>query len=184
MRSGAPRIVVIAVLVGYFVLGAAWAFAGPYNSSADEQDHIIRAAGVAAGQWAPKPEDVAYHTGAMQTVPKSLNRGYCWHFYTDRSAACETGVYDDETPEPIATKVGRYNPVYYAVVGWPLRISPTMHGLWGARLISCLLVAGLLALAASGALRWFRHGIALTGVVLMATPAVLNNAGTVNPSSV
>jgi len=48
-------LVVIAILIGYLVLGAAWAFAGPYNSSADEQDHIVRAAGVVRGQVAPKP---------------------------------------------------------------------------------------------------------------------------------
>ena len=182
-RPDVHRVVVIAILIGYFVLGAAWAFAGPYNASADEQDHIIRAAGVVSGQVAPKPEDVAYHTGAMQTVPNSLLHDMCWQFASDKSAVCDTKGFEDRTPVPAATKVGRYNPVYYAIVGWPLRVSPTMRGLWMSRLLTSLLVAGLLAMAASAALRWSRHGIMLTGVVLMATPAVLNLAGTLNPSA-
>ncbi len=182
-RPDVSRAVVIAILIGYFVLGAAWAFAGPYNSSADEQDHIIRAAGVVSGQVAPKPEDVAYHTGATQTVPRSLIHDMCWQFASDKSAVCDNKGFADRTPVPTGTKVGRYNPVYYAVVGWPLRFSPTMRGLWMSRLITSLLVAGLLAMAASAALRWSRHRVMLTGVVLMATPAVLNLAGTLNPSA-
>lgn len=177
------RVLVATLLIGYFLLGAAWAFAGPYNSSADEQDHIIRAAGVASGQWAPKPQDVAFHTGALQTVPKSLSRDPCWQFAPDRSAACDNKAYDDQTPVPTPTKVGRYNPAYYAIVGWPLRFWPGMPGLWLARLLTSLIVAGLLAMAASAALRWSPRRIMLVGVVLMATPAVLNLAGTVNPSA-
>lgn len=178
------RVLVLTVLIGYFMLGAAWAFAGPYNSSADEQDHIIRAAGVASGQWAPKPEDVWFHTGAMQTVPKSLSRDPCWQFVPDHSAACDSKVYDDQTPVPTPTKVGRYNPVYYAIVGWPLRFWPSMSGLWLSRLLTSLIVAGLLAMAVSAALRWSPRRIMLVGVVLMATPAMLNLAGTVNPSAI
>jgi hypothetical protein len=182
-RPGAVRLVVATVFIGYFLLGAAWAFAGPYDSSADEQDHIIRAAGVASGQVAPRPEDVAFHTGALQTVPHSLVHDMCWQFASDKSASCDTAGFNDRTPAPTATKVGRYNPLYYAIVGWPLRLWPNMTGLWLSRLLTSLLVAGLLALAASAALRWSRHRVMLAGVLLMATPAVLNLAGTVNPSS-
>ncbi len=182
-RPDAARSVVIAILIGYFMLGAAWAFAGPYDSSADEQDHIVRAAGVVNGQVAPKPQDVAFHTGAIQTVPRSLVHNMCWQFASEKSAACDNQGFADRTPVAMPTKVGRYNPVYYAVVGWPLRYSPTMRGLWMSRLLTSLLVAGLLAMAASAALRWSRHRVMLTGVVLMATPAVLNLAGTLNPSA-
>jgi Predicted membrane protein (DUF2142) len=182
-RAGATRFVVVAVFLGYLALGAAWAFAGPFNSSADEQDHIIRAAGVVSGQVAPKPEDAAYHTGAKQTVPQSLIHDMCWQFASDKSAACDVKGFADRTPTSTGTKVGRYNPVYYAIVGWPLRFWPTMTGLWLSRLITSALVAGLLAMAAAAALRWSRHRVMLAGVVLMATPAVVNLAGTVNPSS-
>lgn len=183
-RLGTSRIVIGAVLIGYFALGAAWSFAAPYNGSADEQDHVVRAVGVVHGQVAPKSEDVAFYTGAMQTVPRDLTHDMCFQFRYDQSAACDTRGFDDQTMVPTATKIGRYNPVYYAVVGWPMRFSPDMQGLYASRLLTSLLVAGLLALAAAAAMRWSRHRIMLAGVVLMATPAVLNVAGTLNPSAV
>ena len=49
----ASRVWALAFLV-FFLIGAAWALAGPYDGSPDEVRHIIRAAGVVQGQIFPK----------------------------------------------------------------------------------------------------------------------------------
>lgn len=170
--------------IGYFLLGAAWALASPFDSSMDEQHHIVRAAGVVRGQWFAPLTTAAWHTGTMQEVPASLVRGNCFWFASDTSAACDHEDHSDQTLVQAASATGRYNPIYYAVVGIPLRFAPTMTGVILARLINAALVALLLALALSAVLRWSRHRAMLAGLVLLATPALMNLAGLVNPSGV
>jgi hypothetical protein len=178
-----PGLVAI-VFIGYFLLGTAWALAAPFDGPPDEREHIVRASGVLSGEVMAAPAAVAWGTGAMQTVPQSLVRENCWRFASDRSAACDRGPHTDQTLVRQATVVGRYNPVYYAVVGLPLRLSPTMTGVVVARLINSAIIAALLALAVSAARRWSRHRVMLAGVGLLATPVLMNLAGAVNPSGV
>jgi hypothetical protein len=178
-----PGLVAV-VFIGYFLLGAAWAFAAPYDGPPDEQEHIVRASGVLRGEVMPAPAPVAWGTGATQTVPRGLVRDNCWRFASDHSAACAQAPDGDQTLVRKATVVGRYNPVYYAVVGLPIRLVPTMTGVIAARLINSAIIATLLALAVSAARRWSRHRALLAGVALLATPALMNLAGAVNPSGV
>ncbi|MEV6926819.1 DUF2142 domain-containing protein [Dactylosporangium sp. NPDC051485] len=170
--------------VGYFAVAAGWALATPYNGAADELPHVVRAAGVVRGQIAPAPVDAVSGTGAYQTVPKSLVRPKCWQQQPTVPASCDHFNHDDRTPVRTPTTAGRYNPAYYAVVGLPLLIWPSMKGLLLARLIDAALVAGLLTLAFSAVLRWFTNRAGVAAIVLMTTPTVLSLAGAVNPSSV
>lgn len=179
-----PARAALVVFIGYFLLAAAWALAGPFDGSADEQQHVVRAAGVVRGQVFAPLTTAAWNTGATQVVPHSLVRGNCFWFKADTSAACDHDNHADRTPVPAASAAGRYNPVYYAVVGIPLIWLPTMTGVLLSRLITAAIIAALLALAVSAALRWSRHGVMLAGVGLLATPALMNLAGLVNPSGV
>jgi hypothetical protein len=172
------------VFIGYFLLGAAWGLAGPFDSSADESHHIVRAAGVVRGQIFAPLTTAAWNTGTVQVVPRSLVRGNCWWFTSDKSAACDQDDHTDQSLVSAPSATGRYNPIYYAVVGIPLRWWPTMNGLIMSRLIGAALIAILLALAASAAVRWSRHRVMLAGLVLVATPALMNWAGIINPSGV
>jgi hypothetical protein len=174
----------LAVFIGYFLLGAAWGLAGPFDGSADEQHHIVRAAGVVRGQVFAPLTTSAWHTGTMQVVPSSLVRGNCFWFAADKNAACDHDDHSDQTMVSAASATGRYNPVFYFVSGLPLRWLPTMTGVTLSRLINAGLIAALIALAASAALRWSRHRVMLAGTVLLATPALMNLAGVVNPSGV
>ncbi|BFV58771.1 hypothetical protein KCMC57_up38750 [Kitasatospora sp. CMC57] len=170
--------------IGFFLLCAGWALAGPYDASPDEAQHIVRAAGVARGEFAPKPEAADMGTGAFQNIPKSLVRQNCWYFEPSKSAACAEAPGGDQQVERVATRAGRYNPVYYAVVGWPLNPWPNWVGVTLARLINAALVAALLASAAYSAVAWTRHRVMAAGVLAAVTPMTIHLAGSVNPNSV
>jgi hypothetical protein len=175
------------VFVGFFLVFGAWAFAAPYDGPADEVQHVVRAVGVVSGQVAPKPavvKDGQGHDGmgAYQDVPKGLGtHASCWGFNPSRSAACAPPLSGGPV-EPVATSAGRYNPLYYAMVGLPLKLSPNWTGLVLARLISAALSAALLACAFVVLARWSRFGLMLAGLLAATTPMLAHLAGAVNPN--
>jgi hypothetical protein len=168
--------------VGFFLMIAAWSFAAPYDGTPDEQAHIVRAAGVDSGQVAPAPAAAVRGSGAFQTVPRGLVRTNCWAFHQDKSAACATPPSADRTLVTAPTGAGRYNPAFYALVGWPLRLWPGWPGVLLARLICAAASAALLAAAFVGALRWSRLRLLAVGLVAATTPMALQMASAVNPS--
>ncbi|MEV4130795.1 DUF2142 domain-containing protein [Dactylosporangium sp. NPDC049742] len=168
---------------GFFLLGAAWALALPSNGTYDEKQHLVRAWAVWTGQWLP--HDRALDASGVETNaftgPRSLLPSDADCTWIDkplyRPASCLTFT-DDRATVLQPSAAARYSPIYYALVGLPLRISPTNAGLIWARLLSALLSALLLAVAFALA------GTALlrAAVVLAATPMLLNLAGALNPN--
>lgn len=169
--------------VGFFLLGAAWALALPSNGTYDEKQHLVRAWAVWTGQWLP--HDRALDAGGIETNaftgPRSLlpENADCTHIdkAAYQPASCLTFT-DDRTPTLVPSAAARYSPVYYALVGLPLRVAPDNTGLIWARLLSAalsaLLLAAAFALAGPGLLR--------AAVVLAATPMVMNLDGAINPN--
>ncbi|MEU9042024.1 MULTISPECIES: DUF2142 domain-containing protein [unclassified Kitasatospora] len=171
--------------IGFFLVCAGWALASPYDASPDEREHIIRAVGVARGEFAPKPEAAGGGIGAFQHVPASIVRDNCWWFDPTKSAACAKAPGGaDQQIERVATRAGRYNPVYYALVGWPMALWPNWLGLTLARLISAGLVSALLACAAHSLVAWTRHRIAAAGLLVAVTPITAHLAGSINPNGI
>ncbi|WP_344663763.1 DUF2142 domain-containing protein [Catenulispora yoronensis] len=185
-RSTGARAFLVAFL-GFFLLGAAWSVALPYDGSPDEFRHVVRAYGVVDGQ-------IAARADAQVTVPKSLvppgagdaDEDSCTRWKLDVSAACLGSPAPGDESRRVVTTSGaaNYNPLYYAVIGWPLKLSPTFGGVIAARLLTCLLTSALLAGAAAVAVRLARGRgpLVLGGVLLAVTPVVLNLAGAVNPA--
>jgi hypothetical protein len=169
---------------GFFLLLSAWAVAAPYAGFPDERDHILRAYGVATGQVVLEPATAANGGGAYVDAPRSLLVPRCWQFRADRPASCAREPGGDETVVQAPTAAGRYFPLYYALVGAPLALSPNWIGVLLARLISAAICAALLATAFSDAVRWIRRRLLLVGLVLAATPMVAHMGGAVNPSGV
>jgi hypothetical protein len=89
---------------------------------------------------------------------------------------------DDGGTAPLGNSAGRYNPVYYLLVGLPFQMFGPETGLYVARLLSCLLTAVLLTLAASALLVRGGSVLARVGLVAALTPMALFLGGTVNPS--
>ncbi len=146
----------------------------PYNGSPDEAAHIWHAYSTASGQLLP---EMPHKGGAIEMVPGSLPHETCIF------AKCESQLAGDPSLVAINSPAGRYNPVYYAVVGWPLTLSPHLPGVLAARLISAALCAALFGWATLVALSLRRRG-ALAGLVVALTPMAAGLAGAVNPNGI
>src|SRR4051794_39105891 len=102
------------------VVQIAWILAVPAFRGSDEFDHTYRAAAVARGQWIATPSNATRGTGAFVTVPRDIVEA--------ASAECHRLPYTkpvDCVPRgkgrmvQIASGAGRYNPVFYFLVGAP-----------------------------------------------------------------
>jgi hypothetical protein len=169
--------------VGFFLLGAAWALALPVNGTYDEKHHLVRAWAVWTGQWLPhdRAVDASGNDTNAFTGPRSLLPADADCTFVDKPAykpaSCLT-ITDDRTSVLVPSAAARYSPVYYALVGLPLRIAPSPTGLTWARLLSAALSALLFAAAAALA----GPGLLRVAVVLAATPMAVNLAGALNPN--
>lgn len=81
------------------------------------------------------------------------------------------------------TYVGRYPPLYYALVGLPSLVSQTNAAVYGMRLISALLTAIFVGLAIALAATYSSRRLLLMAVVLAATPMLLVFGSAVNASA-
>jgi hypothetical protein len=172
-----PRRAFLLALVGFVLLGTAWALALPVNGTYDESRHIIRGYAVVDGQWLPGgPQRLSFD------VPGSLlpaDPDCTWDPKPPKPASCQ-GAPGDPAKRSTETYTARYSPVYYLVVGIPLKLWPTSGGVLTARLVSVLLNALLLAAAVAFALRI--STLTAAAVMLVATPTVMNLAGSINPN--
>jgi hypothetical protein len=162
-------------------MAGAWAVAAPFDGTPDEHAHILRAYGVASGDITPPLIRDARGSGALQQVPAGLIRENCWKFEPTVSVSCAVPPGTSTREVEFNVLAGRYNPTYYAFVGWPLKIWPGMGGVVGARLISSLGVAALLA-SAFTLLFGLRRRLFLGAFLVACTPMVLHIGGAVNPN--
>ncbi len=184
-----------------FGLAACWSVATPLFASVDEPAHVLRAASVAHGQsvGAPcsrqsttsacRPDHAARGPWTLVRVPAGIAHEVgdgptCYPFHPDVSAGCAS------VPSPggargtalMPTYVGRYPPLYYAVVGIPSLFTSRTVVLYLMRLVSGALSAAFLAAAFSAARHSRRFLLAPLGVGLAVTPMALFLSGVVNPS--
>lgn len=198
LRNGGvpPRRVWVLCLAAFGLLMLGWSLAMPADGTTDERQHIERAYGVVTGHvLAPQDLDPMFHRPSGRiTIPKSLlpSNPNCPYFpnyhpslgYFARSAACQKQTSEDNHARmQVASWVGRYNPVYYALVGGPLRIFPDMRGILLARGLAALYAAAFAATAAAIAL-WTGRALLLAGVLAVVTPTVVALGSTVNPNGI
>ena len=159
-----------------FVIASAWVVASPLSSGPDESGHVAKAAGVVRGQFdgAPTsrsgittfrlPADVGDVGGPMTCFAGNPNR---W-------AACAPSP-DGFTSSPrvVESGVGSYDPLYYAVVGWPSLVLHGAHSFFAMRAMSALLSTFLLAIVFWVAARSDRARWLVTGTAIAMTPMVL-----------
>jgi hypothetical protein len=173
----------LVAFAAFFLLGAAWALALPVNGTYDEKQHLVRAYAVWTGQWLPHERAVdasGIETNAF-TGPRSLlpeNADCTWIDKPDYHPASCLVTSGERTDTLVPSAAARYSPVYYALAGLPLRISPDGTGLIWARLLSAALSAALLAAAVAVA----PGRLERLAVVLVTTPMAANLAGSINPN--
>jgi hypothetical protein len=174
--------------VACWALGASWAAASPPFSGPDEGAHVFRAYAAAGGELIG--EDTAFRRGiigrpTLVEVPRSLGDRAaaigCFVFKPPVPAGCATG---DPRPgeEVYETGAGRNPPLYHALVSPPLRLWPSLVGLYLARLIGAGVAAALLAGVVAVCWTRRRPGI-LAGSFLAYTPMAWFLSGVVNTSS-
>lgn len=164
--------------IGFWLLNAGWAFAAPYDGPPDEQQHVLRAAGIFQGEILPK-------TGNILDGPQSLHRWPpCFPQHVNIAASCATPPGGSEAITPTYVSEARFNPIYYIVTGWPLAFWPNYQGIVLSRLITGALIAALLAFALVAANRWTRHRALVAGMVVAVTPMIAHLGGAVNPNGV
>jgi hypothetical protein len=178
------RAVWLAVFLGIFLVCAAWATVAPYDGTPDETEHAINAYAVADGQVFKSPADAGRGTGTFVNAPASLtHRGDCFHSSPAVTPNCAVGPVGSQQVAPNESVVGRYNPIYYALVGIPLRLDPSWGGLMAARLMTAAIVAAMLTWALYAAVRWSRSRVMVAGILVAMTPTVFELAGSVNPNA-
>ncbi len=179
----AARLVWVVTFVGFFLLGAAWSLAMPYDGPPDELQHVTRAYGVADGQIYAGKANAAVTT-AKSLVPKGFG---CFRWNTAVTAKCQHtpgGNTAMHSTESFPTGAAGYNPSYYLFVGPVLRLSPDMTGIVLARLLTDAEIAAFMACAMAIAWTSSRGRWMVIGIAVGITPVAVNLMGAVNPAGV
>ncbi|MFF7586969.1 DUF2142 domain-containing protein [Kitasatospora purpeofusca] len=178
----------------FVLLGSAWSVSTPMGGSPDEYAHLVRAAAVARGQLNGTEVMVKHQVAGMdgrfaetgvqlpEWYRELSTRHTCYAFQQWQSADCAPALGSSEKIVEVTTAAGRYNPLYYTLVGWPSRIVSGEPGLYLMRLASAVFCAALLASAVVAAAEWRRRGIVIAGLLAALTPTTLYMGGVVNPS--
>lgn len=182
------RIWVVSFVV-LFVAVAAWSFASPLGSGPDEPAHLVRAAslvrGQLIGQALPHPTEAQKSTVIVK-VPEvfaSIETAIdCFRFHSDVPAGCVPPLNGSTHTVSVETYVGRYPPLYYAIVGLPTLVLVSVKGIYGARLVSGALCAAMLALATTSLRRCRGAPLLGAGLALAITPMALYLGAVVSPS--
>lgn len=180
-RAWLGRFIVFSILLG------GWAISLPDFSGPDEPAHVLRAAAVAGGHLQTEQRDLGNGESFVTDIPRSLTLGspiaVCYVF-NPTTTPCGPPFARDDTPTEAITTAGSAPPLFYALVGPPLRAEPDARGLLLARLVNAAACAALLATAAAFALRARRRAFLLAGLGVAVTPMACYLATIVNPSGI
>lgn len=188
-----PRRLLLAAFAVFFTLSASWAMASPMGSAPDDQAHMVKAAATARGEingtFGYLSQNDTLQPAHYFDVPTiyakidGVNTKPCYAFRPQRPASCAAPINGSTALASLPTTAGHYNPIYYALVGWPSLPFPGLAGMYLMRLVSALLCSLFLASAVYLAAQWRRPAFALLGVCTAATPMALYINGVVNPNA-
>ncbi|MCW2716029.1 MAG: putative rane protein [Frankiales bacterium] len=178
-----------------------WSLATPLFDGPDEYSHLIRGYTVTGGEFVPTVRSVdplpafpdvipgADDLRDVVLAPSPLVRPEffyptCLIARYDNTPRCLPALATDVGETQTITNASRYPPLYYSLVGAPLRLLPgTGQGVLLSRLLSSLLGALFLASAVASAYQSRHRTLLLGGLAAAVTPQVLYTNGVVNPSA-
>jgi Predicted membrane protein (DUF2142) len=165
-------------------LATAWSLVTPPGGGPDEPAHAIKAAAVAGGELTGDPYPPVGGGALVVEAPASLDAldPTCFAFQAGISASCRPSYEGPDGDEEIVTTAGVSPPAYYAIVGGPLHLVPSLDGLYLARLIGGIVAAALVATAVQLAAA-ARSRFLVVAVAVSWTPMAASLTGVVNPSS-
>ena len=180
-----PRNSFVIILVLAFASLACWSFADPLVSAPDEQAHLLRAYALDHGQLGSAvtpPSKVLENVVVPTSLFYSAIYPICWHMHADIPATCSAPWPTISKPATIPIYVDHYPPLYYLFVGTATYVSHQTTGIYLMRLISCLMGAVMLALAAYAIARWSRRRALYLAVYAALVPEAYFLSASVNPS--
>lgn len=165
-------------------LASLWALATPIAGSPDEPAHVVKAASVVRGELLPSEMIAA---GGVLEVPAAFDYEYsqgCFAFFSDVPASCAPPLTaDPAAPVSSHSSASLYNPVYYALVGWPSLLMPDVSGIYAMRIVSAVLCSFFIAACFWMIASWRSRRLPAAAVLIGLTPIVLYLMGTVNPNA-
>lgn len=177
--------------IGFAVVFSMWSIATPFWTSHDAPQHDLYAWAIGHGDWMPEKTDVFandVNTNAIVMAPsgavESALSAHCFARDQFLPASCISPIKEDTEETEYISSAARNFPVYYAVVGVISNLGSPSQGLALMRVTSIVLVAWLMAWAASGCLQTRRPGLALTGLAIACTPMFAFLGGVVNPNTI
>jgi hypothetical protein len=194
-----------------FCLCAAWSFVTPVGAANDEPAQLVKAASVVRGQFVGStltPTLEARLNPAVRaslqncegvhganacdkaitvvTVPESFASfavpSCRYLIFQNLPANCGHGLRGSGREAIGVTYVGRYPPLYYAIVGVPSLVWHTNTAVYLMRLLSGLLCSMFLGLAIALAALWSRSRLLVLAVAVTASPMAIIFGSVVNPS--
>ena len=185
MPGTRPLLTWTVLLAVYLSVTLSWAFSTPLFGSPDEVQHVYRAAAVVRGEVIVATHGPAKVSGDTVYVPRQIvDLGIgagCFALRPSVPASCPQRVLPSSRLVPAGTGAARYNPVYYSLVGLPTLLDTGRAGLYGMRVVSCLLCSALLATAMLAALQ-LGPSLAAGGLTLALTPTAMFLSAMVNPN--
>ncbi|MDM4762949.1 DUF2142 domain-containing protein [Galbitalea sp. SE-J8] len=173
------RFLLTALLAFVCVLLPVLAFAvtTPLFAQPDEPQHYVKSYAVVTGQA----------DATSVTIPRWLadaSAQTCFAFDGNLTASCQRlPKRIDESAVETTSMYAGYDPVYYAIVGWPLVLLKGIPALYAVRIASAVVSAALLALAFSVTRHATRSVWATIGFVVTLAPQTLFLLGGVNPNN-
>lgn len=168
----------------FFLAAALWAVATPIAGTPDEPAHLVKAASVARGELVGDATNVGHEV----TVPQYIAWSHAWTCYAfngNQTADCVPPMPTE--PDLLVTSVtmaGLYNPVYYAIVGWPTLVFGDDTGIYAMRMITSLVTTFFIAAAIAVVSAWRRPVLPLLGIAAVTTPMLLFLSAAVNPNAI
>jgi len=170
-----------------FAFMAIWSLATPLFASPDEPAHVARAVSlVRGGELLGHSIRGANPAYTEVTIPALYAEGPtyagCYAFKDTVPASCNPALTAPDHNVVTRTYVGRYPPLYYAIVGLPSLFTVSTAGLYLMRIMSDLLGAIYLALAVMSVTAWSKNRLLFLGLIVAVTPMTVFLSSVVNPS--
>jgi len=151
----------------------------------DEPAHIVRAAALVRGVPLEEAKTGVWRAELPRIYGLTGEMPGCYAFRSTEPASCWPADWGDVTAvQGATTSAGNYNPLYYAVVGLPTVLEPSLGTLYLMRLMSALLGGFCLALGLRSVAEVARRRWVVPAVAVATTPMVVFMNSTVNPNSV
>lgn len=173
----------VALFLTIFFLAIAWSTSTPLWASPDEDSQVLKAWSVVHGQFLV-PADP--RGGAVLNVPRGLVQSAasikCLKFHASQNGTCIVPVFSDSEPVSVLNPAGRYNPMYYLLVGWPTLFLPMTWAPLTMRVASAALTALFLTSAVAALTQRGLPRSTVAVGVLAFTPMTVFLGSVVNPN--